>query len=67
MAEVYKQIGGGKLKYGGIEDEKLLLENLKQNCIPEGFEKMEIDDYQDFLKKRRKLMAVKIKDYYFSL
>lgn len=67
MAEVIKQTRGGKLKYGGIDDEKTLAENLKQNCIPSGFEQMEFGDYEDFLKKRRKLMAKKIKDYYLSL
>lgn len=67
MAEVIKQTQGGKLKYGGIADEKALAENLKQNCIPAGFEEMEADDYEDFLKERRKLMAKKIKDFYFSL
>lgn len=67
MAEVIKQTKGGKLKYGGIADEKTLAENLKQNCIPAGFEEMEFGDYENFLKERRKLMAKKIKDYYFSL
>lgn len=67
MAEVIKQTKGGKLKFGGIADEKALAENLKQNCIPAGFEEMELGDYENFLKERRKLMAKKIKDYYFSL
>lgn len=67
MTEVIKQTKGGKMKYGGIADEKTLAENLKQNCIPAGFEEMEFGDYEDFLKERRKLMAKKIKDYYFNL
>ena len=67
MAEVIKQTKGGKLKYGGIADEKALAENLKQNCIPAGFEEMELGDYENFLKERRKLMAKKIKEYYFNL
>jgi len=67
MTEVIKQTKGGKMKYGGIADEKTLAENLKQNCIPADFEEMEFSDYEDFLKERRKLMAKKIKDYYFSL
>ena len=67
MTEVIKQTKGGKMKYGGIADEKILAENLKQNCIPSGFEEMEFGDYENFLKERRKLMAKKIKDYYFSL
>lgn len=67
MAEVAKQCEGGELRYGGITDKKTLFENLKEHCIPEGFDKMEIGDYEDFLVERRKLMAQKIKDYYFSL
>ena len=67
MTEVIKQTKDGKMKYGGIADEKILAENLKQNCIPSGFEEMEFGNYEDFLKERRKLMAKKIKDYYFNL
>jgi hypothetical protein len=67
MTEVYRQCNGVKLKYGGISDEKVLIENLKQNSIPSGFEEMELDDYENFLKKRRKLMAEKIERYYKSL
>ena len=67
MAEVIKQTKSGKLKYGGIVEERALAENLKQNCIPVGFEKMGLDDYDNFLKERRKLMAKKIKEYYQSL
>jgi len=66
MAEVIKQTKGGKLKYGGIADEEILAENLRENCIPDGFELMEFSDYENFLKERRKLMAKKIKDFYFS-
>ena len=44
-----------------------LKENLRQNCVPEGFESMTIEDYSQFLEKRRVLMAQKIKEYYFSL
>jgi uncharacterized protein with ParB-like and HNH nuclease domain len=51
----------------GIIEKKVLSENLKQNCIPAGFEEMEFGDYDNFLKERRKLMAKKIKDYYFGL
>lgn len=67
MGEVIKQTQGSKLKYGGILDRETLTENLQQNCIPDGFEKMELGDYERFLKERRKLMAKKIKEYYHSL
>ena len=44
-----------------------LKENLKANCIPDGIENMNKDNYEEFLTQRRKLMALKIKEYYYSL
>ncbi len=67
MGEVIKQTQGGDLVYGGIDNSKDLAENMKQNCIPVGFENMEADDYENFLQERRKLMAAKIKEYYLGL
>ena len=65
--DLKKQCNGGRLKYGGIDDEKALMENLRMNCIPESIFDMEIDDYNGFLVKRRQLIAKKLKKYYFSL
>lgn len=56
-----------KLKITGIASPDELLTNLKQHCIPEDIMQMEVANYQDFLVERRKLMAQKIKSYYFSL
>lgn len=42
-------------------------DNLEQNCVPVGIMDMGIDQYDSFLQERRKLMALKIKDYYYSL
>ena len=67
MAEVIEQCKTKQPVYGGIVEQDKLSENLKQNCIPDGFENMEISDYQDFLQKRRELMAEKIHQYYDSL
>lgn len=67
MKEVYKQIDTKQPVYGGIVELNDLKANLRQNCVPDGFENMNISDYQTFLEQRRKLMAQKIKDYYFSL
>ncbi len=67
MQEISEQIRTGAATLGGIVNPDILSENLKQNCIPEGFEEMEVGDYGNFLKERRKLMAKKIKDYYFGL
>ncbi|MBZ0192112.1 MAG: DUF262 domain-containing protein [Candidatus Kuenenia stuttgartiensis] len=51
----------------GISTEQELLDNLKVNCVPTELMEMTIDDYQDFLALRRKLMANKMRDYYFGL
>ncbi len=67
MKGVLKQCETKKPVYGCIVDKALLMDNLQQNCIPEGFENMDIADYQDFLVERRKLMAKKIRKYYEML
>lgn len=51
----------------GIASEKELQENLRMHCIPTEVQDMEFDNYDDFLEIRRKLMAQKIKEYYWSL
>ena len=53
--------------YGNIIDADLLKKNFNENCIPEDIANMTFADYDDFLLKRRKLMAKKIKEYYYSL
>jgi hypothetical protein len=71
MDILVKQTVNGKLDkkhpIGKILDPVILKNNLRQNCIPKGFEQMTIDDYEDFLKARRKLMVSKIEKYYKSL
>lgn len=56
-----------EIEYGGITSLDELKSNLKQNCIPEGFEQMDIRSYEQFLNQRRALMAEKIRDYYWNL
>jgi hypothetical protein len=67
MGKVIKQCETKQPVYGGIIELDVLKENLVQNCIPGGFECMDINNYQEFLNARRLLMAHKIRDYYFSL
>lgn len=52
---------------GNITDQTLLMENLAQNAIPEEIMNMRSDSYNQFLIKRRKLMAEMIENYYKSL
>jgi hypothetical protein len=67
FSELKGQCNGGELKYGGIDDMKLLRKNLKMNAVPPSIFDMEFEDYEQFLEERRMLMAQKIKEYYFSL
>ncbi len=52
---------------GSITDYNQLMENLKVNCIPDNVFEMDCDQFEDFLKLRRNMMAKKIKNYYLSL
>jgi hypothetical protein len=67
IAEAIEQCNSKKLKYGNITDLNLFQENLKANCIPADIVNMEFDNFDEFLLKRRKLMASKIRDYYYAL
>lgn len=64
---ILRQMNENNLLVSGISAELELYENLKMNCVPLELMKMSIDEYNDFLVLRRKLMANKIKEYYFSL
>lgn len=67
FGEVLGQCEGGDLKYGAISKIDDLHDNLRQNSIPLSVFGYTIEDYNDFLNERRKLMAAKIRDYYYSL
>lgn len=67
FSEVLEQCHSGELKYGAIANKEELSKNLEENCIPESVFSMTIENYQEFLMERRKLMAKKIKAYYYSL
>jgi len=67
FSSIMEQISSGNLHLSGINNLDDLKSNLESNCVPFEIVEMGIDSYQDFLSKRRKLMADKIKNYYFSL
>lgn len=52
---------------GAITDLEQLKQNLAVNCIPFSVVDMTFENYEEFLAERRKLMAEKIKNYYYSL
>lgn len=67
FGELREQCEGGQMKYGNINTLHELHENLKMHCIPESIFTATIEDYNEFLLDRRRLMARKIKAYYDSL
>lgn len=67
MGQVIAQCNGQESSYGLISNKDDLNKNLQENAIPEDFINMTYESYQEFLAKRRILMANKIKDFYYSL
>lgn len=67
MKSIIDQCNGQENKYGAINNLDDLYKNMEENCIPRSFVDMTIDNYEEFLKERRKLMAQKLKQYYESL
>ena len=41
-----------------------VIDRLQMNCVPAEIMEMKLQDYQEFLAMRRKLMAGKIREYY---
>lgn len=64
MAQVKQQCTGGNAVYGGIDSLVKLETNMAANCIPEEIFDMDYTQCEDFLEKRRHLMAQKIRRYY---
>jgi hypothetical protein len=52
---------------GGIIDAEQMLENFRSHCLPPEMHKKSVQDYNDFLQQRRRLMSHKIRDYYTRL
>lgn len=67
FAELGEQCDGGKKRYGNIVVANELRKNLAMNCIPAEISEMSVEHYNDFLVLRRKLMAVKLRQYFGSL
>lgn len=65
--EEFNQCDTKQIRVGAIVDKKQLIDNLNMNCIPENVRYMDESNYAEFLEQRRKMMAQKIKEYYYSL
>jgi len=67
FSELAEQCDGGAKKYGGITEAEGMRMNLRMHCLPETFLDGEIPSFDDFLEQRRKLMALKIRDWFTIL
>lgn len=64
---ITSQMQENNMLVSGLSSQEELFNNLQMNAVPTDITYMSIEDYNDFLIARRKLMATKIKDYYLSL
>ena len=64
FAELAEQCAGGKKRYGGITSLAGMRASLQMHCLPESLLDGEVPSYDDFLQERRRLMALKIKQWF---
>ena len=67
MGKMVEQCNNKQLKLGEINEMELLKDNLHESSIPTEIFDMDFNQYNEFLELRRKQMAMKIKEFYFSL
>lgn len=67
FTKALEQCHNNQCSVGTILNEEDLKNNLKINCIPEKIFSMQASDYDEFLLERRKMMAEKIKKFYYSI
>ena len=67
FSELLTGCADGQPAYGGIDTSDELQANLEAHCIPKQIGTSIFENYDDFLRERRKLMAAKIRAYYQSL
>ena len=67
MGQIREQCINGQTVYSGIHSLEQLEANMAANCIPQDIFDMDYTCYDDFLNKRRHLMAQKIREYYALL
>ncbi|MCR4782167.1 MAG: DUF262 domain-containing protein [Lachnospiraceae bacterium] len=67
FGKVLEQCEVGKIAFGNISDKDILEDNLEENAIPSDIKSMDVNSYDDFLAKRRILMAELIEEYYKNL
>jgi hypothetical protein len=67
FTKAFEQCEKGECYVGTILNQDDLKDNLRKNCISEDIFTMQAADYDRFLLERRKMMAEKIRKYYYSI
>ncbi|AXF56906.1 GmrSD restriction endonuclease domain-containing protein [Salicibibacter kimchii] len=67
MEVLKQQITNNEFAIGEIDNEKLLKDNMKMNCVPASIFSMTASNYDEFLIERRRMMMEKIRRFYKSL
>lgn len=67
FGKIVEQCNQGTIAFGNISSRELLDENLRENAIPVEVVDMDVTNYDEFLEKRRMLMARLIERYYKNL
>jgi hypothetical protein len=67
FADMLAQCNGAPLKYGAIDTVEDLNVNLAENSMPEGILDAGVEEYEEILVERRKLMAAALRSYYKNL
>ncbi|MEI0979001.1 hypothetical protein VUS57_07780, partial [Pseudomonas aeruginosa] len=65
--KVFDQCQQGAAHYGAIISLDDLKANLAANCLPDDLAAYQPEQFETFLTERRRLMAQKIKQYYWGL
>lgn len=67
LGEVKTQIANGEPTLGEIVTEADLQKSFEENAVPDSLFETTVENFESFLGERRRLIAKKLKDYYFSL
>lgn len=67
FSKLIEHCNNGSTAFGAITDIDEMRVNFKIHCVPDEMENKTIEHYDEFLQERRKLMASKIKNYYWKL
>lgn len=67
FSKVWNQLINQNYVIGNLKSEEAIKKNLDDNCIPVEIKDWSFENYEEFLLQRRKLMAMKIREYYEKL